>query len=96
MSSLVTKYSVFINKIIRDANDIALPSALGTPSLKPHYFLGKRLCHLKRSWEEMQNRKKGIYILSTIVYAIMSMIYANNICKTIRKNVCGVYDSQLL
>ena len=43
MFSLVTKHSLlFINKIIKDANNISMPSASGISLLKAHYFLGQR------------------------------------------------------
>lgn len=104
MFSLVTKYSLlFINKIIRDASNISMPSASGTPLLKPRYFLGQSLCHKKEiAGKNAEERKRSVHIISVLAksvmgYAIMPIIYANNICKTRCKIVFSVYsDSPLI
>lgn len=101
--SLLTKYSLLlINKIIQDANNISLPSASGISLLKPHYFLGQRLCHKRDHWKKCRIAKGNAHTAcaltkSVIVHAIMSMTYANNICRTVCRIVCGGYsDSQLM
>lgn len=101
--SLLTKYSLlFINKIIQDANNISLPSASGISLLKPHYFLGQRLCHKRDHWKKCRIAKGNAHTAcaltkSVIVHAIMSMTYANNICRTVCRIVCGGYsDSHLV
>lgn len=101
--SQLTKYSLlFINKIIQDANNISLPSASGISLLKPHYFLGQRLCHTRDHWKKCRIAKGNAHTAcaltkSVIVHAIVSMTDANNICRIVCKIVCGGYsDSQLM
>lgn len=81
MFSLVTKHSLlFINEIIKDANNICMPSASGISLLKAHYFLGQRLCHKGDCSKKWRTAKRNAHIdcaftKSVTVYAIMSMIY---------------------
>lgn len=80
MFSLVTKHSLlFINKIIKDANNISMPSASGISLLKAHYFLGQRLCHKRDCMKKCRIAKRNAHTVcaftkSVTVYAIMSMI----------------------
>ena len=82
MFSLVTKHSLlFINKIIKDANNISMPSASGISLLKAHYFLGQRFCHKRDRMKKCRAAKRNAHVVCAFtkpvtLYAILSVIEA--------------------